>query len=125
MAKKTEEDWFLRGGERPDLVKEKGVPSPKYARLIIDELAAADDDHDGVHEDGDGGETLRDYIVTMSRRRTVRQTAKVRVKAHSEDEAMDLTEDRAENESDSWFWSDDACSEDFEDVEAEDVEVAP
>lgn len=126
MAKKTEEDWFLRGGERPDPANgnDNAAPDvhPKFARLVIDELADYDD-HDGVHEDG---ETLRDYVVTMSRRRTVVQQAKVRVKAHSKHEAMDLAEERAPCETDEWNWSDvdDYDSEEFEDVEANDAEVA-
>lgn len=107
---KTEEDWFLRGGERPDPAEENG-----------DEAPVAPDAHDSA----DDGETLRDYVVTMTRFKTVRQTAEVRVKAHNEDEAMDLAEDRVEYESDSWSWSDDADSEDYEDTEAENAEVAP
>ena len=112
MAKKTEEDWFLRGGERPD-----------PANGNDNAASVAPDAHDST-DDGDG-ETLRDYVVTMTRLKTVRQTAKVRVKARNECEAMDLADERAPDESGKWDWKDvDWDSEEFEDVEAEDAEVA-
>lgn len=100
---KTEEDWFLRGGERPD-------------------TAEVNDGASDAHGDGDG---LKDYIVTMSRRRTVVQNAKVRVKAYSECDAMDRADEMASDKADEWDWKDvDWDSEEFEDVEADDAEVA-
>lgn len=103
---KTEEDWFLRGGKRPDPVEDS---------------ASGDA---GAHGDGDRV-VLKDYIVTMSRRRTVVQNAKVRVKAHDECEAKDIADEMAPDKADEWDWKDaDWDSEEFEDVEADDAEVA-
>jgi hypothetical protein len=69
--------------------------------------------------------TEKDYIVTMSRRRTVVQNAKVRVKAYSECDAMDRADEMAPDEADEWDWKDaDWDSEEFEDVEADDAEEA-
>ena len=103
---KTEEDWFLRGGERPDTA----------------EGNTDSNDASGAHGDGDG---LKDYIVTMSRRRTVVQNAKVRVKAYSECDAMDRADEMASDKGDEWDWKDvDWDSEEFEDVEADDAEEA-
>ena len=104
---KTEEDWFLRGGERPDTAEGKT------------------DGNGASGASGASGDGLKDYIVTMSRRRTVTQNAKVRVKAYSECDAMDRADEMAPDESDEWDWKDvDWDSEEFEDVEADDAEVA-
>lgn len=100
---KTEEDWFLRGGERPDTAEGK-----------------TDNGASGASGDG-----LKDYIVTMSRRRSVVQEAKVRVKAHDECDAMDRADEMASDKADEWDWKDvDWDSEEFEDVEADDAEEA-
>lgn len=104
---KTEEDWFLRGGERPDTaeVNDNGASPTRTG-----------------DSDGDG---LKDYIVTMSRRRTVVQNAKVRVKAYDECDAMDRADEMAPDKADEWDWKDaDWDSEEFEDVEAVEAEEA-
>ena len=106
MADKTMEDWFLRGGEKPAQENAYGDPDSPHG------------------SDGDDEGVLQDWVVTMSRIRTVQQTAEVRVKAHSEGEAMDLIEDRAEDEADSWPWKDVDYTEEFEDVGAMEAEVA-
>ena len=76
---------------------------------------------DGDDDDGEE-EAPRDWIVTMSRTKSVQQTAEVHVKAHSEEEAMDLIEDRAERESERWRWEDNDDTEEFDDVGAVEAE---
>jgi hypothetical protein len=128
MASKTMEDWFLRGGERP---AQEDAPSRPDSPHECD----ACDECDGHHhcdecphltdgEDDDDEDGLQDWIITMSRTKTVQQTAKVRVKAHSEEEAMDLIEDRAEDEAENWAWKDVDYTKEYDDVEAIEAEVA-
>ena len=131
MTSKTMEDWFLRGGERPNTFSnhdahDDGVPpdSPHES----DECGTCDEcgmcDECDECDDDDDEEALQDWVVTMSRTKTVQQTAKVRVKAHSEEEALDLVEDRAEDEADHWPWKDEDDTVEFEDTEAIEAEVA-
>lgn len=128
MANKTMEDWFLRGGEKP---AQEDAPSRPDSPHECDACDECDGHHhcdgcphltDGDDDDEEDG--LQDWIVTMSRTKTVQQTAEIRVKAHSEDEAMDLVEGRAEDEADDWPWEDNGDTEEFEDVEAVEAEVA-
>lgn len=147
MAKtKTEEDWFLRGGKRPDANNAYGNPDTSDGEPIEDEPGKvcqncgienlAENEHcvccgaaltGGCPTDeycgADDGKP-KTYIVTMSRTRSVQQTAKVRVKAHSEEEALDLVEDRVEYEAEDWAWKDNDDTEEFDDVEAVEAEVA-
>lgn len=134
-GKKTMEDWFLRGGEKPD--EEDGDPAvagevcqncghPVRGESECPHCGAAPtggcptDEYCGAEDDD---WVLQDCIVTMSRTKTVQQTAKVRVKAHSEDEALDLIEDRAEDEAGNWPWKDEDGTEEYEDIEAIEAEV--
>lgn len=133
MAKntKTEEDWFLRGGEKP----QEKLPEPPLDGNdadVIDcphcggENLASEEccTHCGrpLYDEDDGDE--RDYVVTMTRTRTVCQRAKVRVRARSESDAMEKAEDLAEDGQDQWSWEDDGDTEEFEDVEADGAEEA-
>jgi len=136
MASKTMEDWFLRGGEKPSAENAYGDPDARDGGFPPDSPHESDayDECDGHHhcdecphltdgeDDDDGEDGLQDWIVTMSRTKTVQQTAKVRVKARSEEEAMDLVEDRAEDEAGNWSWKDGDDTEEFEDVEAVEAE---
>ena len=142
---RTGEDWFLRGGAKPQPAESENVKDG-MDRIIglqfcmncggVNFGGEAECTHCGASLTGgcptdeycgadDGnGEALQDWIVTMSRTKTVQQTAKVRVKAHSEKEAMDLIEDRAEHEAGNWPWNDVDYTEEYEDVEAVEAEVA-
>lgn len=142
MAKKTktEEDWFLRGGERP----QGKLPDPP------DEIPADDgedfDDGDVVDcphcggenlaseefcthcarplhdDDDDDDEEVRDFIVTLTRTKTVSQKATMRVSATTAHEAMDRAEDEASDVDDDW--KDVPDSEEYGDAEADDAEEA-
>lgn len=148
MENRTEEDWFLRGGERPDAANAHGDPGAhgwdsaeeggpggicqncgsenpagnERCACCGASLTGGCPTGEYCGDDGDG--VLQDWTVTMSRTRSVQQTAEIRVKAHSEDEAMDLVEGRAEDEADDWPWEDNDDTEEFEDVEAIEAEVA-
>lgn len=128
MANKTMEDWFLRGGEKPAQEDASVKPDSPHECDACDECDGHHHCDECPHltdgEDDDDEEALQDWTVTMSRTRSVQQTAEIRVKAHSEDEAMDLVEDRAEDEADDWPWKDNGDTEEFEDVEAVEAEVA-
>ena len=107
MAKKTktEEDWFLRGGERP----QGKLPDPP------DEIPADDG------EDDDDDDEERDFIVTLTRTKTVSQKTTMRVSATTANEAMDRAEDEA---SDVDNWEDVPDSEEYGDAAADDAEEA-
>lgn len=133
----TEEDWFLRGGERPNAGNAFNNPDTHDGEFPPDSPHESDacDACDGHHhcdecphltdgDDEDEEEVLQDWIVTMSRTKTVEQTAKVRVKARSEDEAMGLVEGRAGRESEMWPWRDDDITEEFDDAKAVEAEEA-
>ena len=137
MANKTMEDWFLRGGEKPTQENAYGNPDAHDGEFPSDSPHESDacDECDGHHhcdecphltdgDDEDEEEVLQDWTVTVSRLKSVQQTAKVRVKAHSEEETLDLVEDRAEDEAEIWPWEDVDGSEDYDDVEAVEAEVA-
>ncbi len=100
---RSNEDWFLRGEERPG----KDMP-PDVAPMSF------------ADEDADGGE--REFEVAVSRFRTVRQTARVTVKADCKVSAMEKAEEMAVDHGDEWSWEDVPDSEDCEDCEAESVE---
>lgn len=104
MAKKakTEEDWFLRGGERPS----DTLPPPP------EEIPPEDDDD----------EEERDFIVTLTRTKTVRQKTTMRVSATTAHEAMDRAEDEVSDVDGDW--EDVPDSEDYEDCEADEAEEA-
>lgn len=146
MAKKpkTMEDWFLRGGERPDADGAHGNPDARGGeppedgpgrtcqscgenlardtRALLHCIKLADE----CRGDDDGEEEVpRDWIVTMSRTRSVQQTVKVRVKARNEGEALDLAEDEAEVEAEDWPWRNVDYTEEHDGVEAVEAEVAP
>lgn len=147
---RTEEDWFLRGGKRPDTADAYGNPDAHDGEPPEDEPGRtcpscgienlAEEEYcvccgtsltgrTGGCSAGEccgGGDegVLQDWVVTMSRTKSVQQTAEVRVKAHNEEEAMDLVEDRAEDEAENWPWKDNDDTEEFEDVEAVEAEVA-
>lgn len=146
MASKTMEDWFLRGGAKPQPAESENDNKDGMDPIIrltfcqncggLNLSEEAECTHCGASlaggcptdeycgaDDGDG-KTIQDWIVMMSRTKTVQQTAEVRVKAHSEEEALDLIEDRAEDEAENWPWEDNDDTEEFEDVEAVEAEVA-
>ncbi len=137
MANKTMEDWFLRGGERPPASAENECSGD----LMCQNCGSTCRPTDGGDEcpvcgaplaggastaeyygaDDDDEEVPQDWDVTMARTRSVRQIAHVHVKAYGKEEAMNLAEDRAENEAGSWSWNDVGCTEEFDDVEAVEV----
>lgn len=107
---KEMENWFLRGGKRPETNgMQETLPEPP------DEIPVDDDEDD---EDGDD----RTFSVKMERTRTIRQTVTVRVKADCEESAMDHAEELAEDESDDWDWKDIPDTADYEDCEAVEAE---
>lgn len=119
---RTEEDWFLRGGERPE------TPGPDE----IDEGNPHDTDPcdecdgrtrcDDCPHNLDSEDDEREFEVTMSRFRTVKQETRVTVKADCEESAMEKAEELATDEGGDWDWKDVENSEDIEDVGAEEAE---
>ena len=137
------ENWFLRGGKRPE---ENGMqetlPEPP------DEISLDGDDEDvvscphcggenlaaeeycthcglplhGDDEDDEDDEDEREFVVTVRRTRTIRQEAKIKVLALCKDTAMMKAEDAAEDEADDWSWKDIPGSEEYEDCEAVEAE---
>ena len=109
MAKKakTEEDWFLRGGERPS----DALPPPP------EEIPPEDDD-----DDDDDDEEPRDFMVTLTRTKTIRQKTTMRVSATTANEAMDRAEDEVSDFDGDW--EDVPGSEEYEDCEADGAEEA-
>ena len=101
---RNEEDWFLRGGERP---QGKKLPDPP------DEIPADDDEDD---------EEPRDFIVTLTRTKTISQKTTMRVSAATANEAMDRAEDEVSDLDGDW--EDVPGSEEYEDCEADDAEEA-
>lgn len=140
MAKKakTEEDWFLRGGERP----QEKLPDPPD-EIPVDDGEDFDDDGDVVDCPHCGGENLaseeccthcgqplhddddeeeRDFMVTLTRTKTVSQKTTIRVSATTANEAMDRAEDEAPDVDGDW--EDVPDSEEYGDAEADDAEEA-
>lgn len=105
---KEMEDWFLRGGKRPEANgTQEAPPEPP------DEISVDDDEDDGEP---------RDFMVTLTRTKTISQDATMRVSAASAGEAMDRAEDVV-----SVFdadWEDVPGSEEYGDCEAYDAEEA-
>lgn len=112
---RTEEDWFLRGGERPS--KPEQLPPPP-AEIKICEICGGSN----ISEDDETDDDEREFEVTMSRYRTVKQEARVTVKADCEESAMEKAEELAEDKGDEWDWKDVGGSEEIEDVGAEEAE---
>lgn len=108
-SNKTMEDWFLRGGEKP---AQENAPSRPDSPHECDEC-------------DDGGRLVpRDWFVTMLRTKTGRQTAKVRVKAYSGEEAMDIAENQAKDEAEWGPWKGVVSTEECGDAMADKAEVA-
>jgi hypothetical protein len=134
---RTEEDWFLRGGERPKNDSEQ-MQTPVVTCQNCGGDNLADEEyctHCGAAltggtltgeyrgDDGDDNE-LRLYEVEVSQKKTVTQTATVRVRAASEDDAMDLVEDRVFNgdlDVTDLDWTDKEDSDEYADFTAEDA----
>lgn len=109
---KEMEDWFLRGGKRPEANgMQETLPEPP------DEIPV-DDDEDFDDDD----EEERDFIVTLTRTKTIRQKTTMRVSAATADEAMDRAEDEVSDLDGDW--KDVPGSEEYEDCEADDAEEA-
>ena len=110
---RTMEDWFLRGGEKPkDNGMQETLPEPP------DETPVDDDEDFDDDENDEGGE--REFEVVLERKRIVWQEATVRVTADCEETAMSEAEELAEDgRVDGW---DDVGPEDYEELEATDVE---
>lgn len=105
---KEMEDWFLRGGKRPETNgMQETLPEPP------DEIPADDDEDD---------EEPRDFMVTLTRTKTVRQKTTMRVSATTANEAMDRAEDEVSDFDGDW--EDVPGSEEYEDCEADDAEEA-
>lgn len=134
MAKnRTEEDWFLRGGERPSTktpydepqVPDEGNPHDTDPCAECDGLTRCDDcphNRELVEDDDETDDYGREFTVVISRFRTVKQEARVVVKADCEESAMEKAEELAEDYGDVWNWTDVEDSEDIEDVGAEEAE---
>ena len=118
-TQKTMEDWFLRGGEKPTQDSASGDPDAHGGGF------PPGSPHESDADDGSDEEVLRDWTVMMSRMRSVQQTAKVRVEAHGEEEAMEVAEGLAVDEQDQWDWEDDDDTEEFNDARAVMAGVAP
>lgn len=143
---RTEEDWFLRGGERPRTKKNGGereetiLPPDAVCqncgncrpggteRCQVCGVAltggASTDECCGDDDDDDGGDALRLYEVEVSQTKTISQTATVRIRAASEDDAMDLVEERAANgdlDVTDLDWTDVEDSDEYGDFMAEDA----
>lgn len=107
---KEMEDWFLRGGKRPETNgMQETLPEPP------DEIPVDDD------EDEDDEEP-RDFMVTLTRTKTIRQKTTMRVSATTANEAMDRAEDEVSDFDGDW--EDVPGSEEYEDCEADDAEEA-
>ena len=107
---KEMEDWFLRGGKRPETNgMQETLPEPP------DEIPV----DDGEDEDD---EEPRDFMVTLTRTKTIRQKTTMRVSATTANEAMDRAEDEVSDFDGDW--EDVPGSEEYEDCEADDAEEA-
>lgn len=105
---KEMEDWFLRGGKRPETNgMQETLPEPP------DEIPVDDDEDD---------EEERDFIVTLTRTKTISQKMTMRVSATTAREAMDRAEDEVSDVDGDW--KDVPGSEEYEDCEADDAEEA-
>lgn len=111
---RSKEDWFLRGGKRPEANgMQETLPEPP------DEVPVDDDEED---LDDDDDEEERDFMVTLTRTKTIRQKTTMRVSAATADEAMDRAEDEVPDFDGDW--KDVPGSEEYEDCEADDTEEA-
>lgn len=127
---RTEEDWFLRGGERParaddEPMAPEGNPHDTDPCAECDGLTRCDDcphNQELIDAEDDETDDEREFEVTMSRYRSVKQEARVTVKADCEESAMEKAEELAEDKGDEWDWKDIGGSEDIEDVEAVEAE---
>lgn len=126
---KTEEDWFLRGGERPSTktpydepqVPDEGNPHDSDPCAECDGLTRCDDCPHNLDREDDGTDKV-EYDVSMVRTKTVRQRCRVTVAADCEESAMEKAEELAEDEGDGWPWEDEDNSTEYEDCEAESAE---
>jgi hypothetical protein len=71
----------------------------------------------------DDDDKERDFLVTLTRTKTISQKTTMRVSATTADEAMDRAEDEASDVDDD-DWDDVPGSEEYEDCEADDAEEA-
>ena len=134
---RTEEDWFLRGGERPKNDSEQmktpvvtcqncggdNLADEEYCTHCGAAVAGGTLTGEYCGDDGDDNE-LRLYEVEVSQKKTVTQTATVRVRAASEDDAMDLVEDRVfigDLDVTDLDWTDKEDSDEYADFTAEDA----
>lgn len=142
---KTEEDWFLRGGKRPDAAGAHGDPDARDGEPPEDDpgnkvcqncggenLAEETEcTHCGASLTGgcptgeycgaDDGDVEKTYIVTVVRTKTVDQYIELRVTAKDEDEAEDIAVRAAETQADA-NWVDDEDTVDYCDCGVEDAE---
>ena len=117
---KEMEDWFLRGGKRPEM---NGMQKPPDEIPVDDDEEDLDDDDDEEEDlDDDDDEEPRDFMVTLTRTKTIRQKTTMRVSATTANEAMDRAEDEVSDFDGDW--EDVPGSEEYEDCEADDAEEA-
>lgn len=136
---RTMEDWFLRGGEKPQyngmqtvavaVCQNCGHENPAdaerckhcFAPLVGGPSTAeiCGDDEDDLADDEDESDE-REFEVTLERKRIIWQRATVRVTADCKETAMSTADELAEDgQVDGW---NDVGSEDYEGIEATDVE---
>lgn len=144
---RNEEDWFLRGGERPNPAKESGSddvvrsddfvtcqncgqPWPaevgELCPMCGASLAGGTSTAEYCGADGDGDENARiSFDVTLVREKTVEQTYTVTVRARDEDDAFEearklLSDD--DIDPDEWDWETDEDTAEYGDPRPADAE---
>ena len=129
---KEMEDWFLRGGKRPEMngmqqvshnlvcqnCGGENVPDEEYCTHCGAALTGGTSTGEYCGDD----EEERDFIVTLTRTKTIRQKTTMRVSATTANEAMDRAEDEVSDFDGDW--EDVPGSEEYEDCEADDAEEA-
>ena len=138
--RRTEEDWFLRGGERPKNNEQTSVVTCQNCggdNLADEEQCThcgaalqggtSTAEYCGDDDDGDDDGDLREYEVGVFRTLKVHhyQTAKVRVEARSEIDAMDRVEEqyaRGDLELSDLDWTDEEVTENCDEFTADGAE---
>lgn len=143
---KTQDDWFLRGGERSPADTENscsdgfvcqncgncwpadvGETCPSCGASISGRTSTAE--YCGADGDGDGKDALRSFNVTVVREKTVEQTHVMTVAARDEDDALDVARKRLDSLGpdviDGWDWKDDGDTAEYGDPDPVETEEIP
>lgn len=148
---KTQDDWFLRGGERPDPAEENSDDVVRSDDFLVTcqncgqswptevgeicpmcgaSLTGGASTAEYCGADGDGADcaaedTLRSFNVTVVREKTVEQTHVMTVAARDEDEAIEVAQkilDSADFDNWDWEWRDDEDTEEYGEPSVADAE---